>query len=66
MQGGKNWIFPKEMNANRFFRDSHWLEIWKNPSCPSMRPNGGRVAMDSANAAAVLQKHKIIKRENGK
>ncbi len=31
-----------------------------------MRPNGGRVAMDSANAAAVLQKHKIIKRENGK
>jgi hypothetical protein len=30
IQGVKNWIFPKEMNANRFFRDSHWLEIWKN------------------------------------
>ncbi len=28
MQGGKNWILPKEMNANRFFWDSHWLEIW--------------------------------------
>jgi hypothetical protein len=36
MQGGKNWIFPKEMNANRFFWDSHWLEIWSNHFCPSM------------------------------
>ncbi len=26
---GKNWIFLKEINANRFFRDSYWLEIWK-------------------------------------
>ncbi len=47
MQGGKNWIFPKEMNANRFFWDSHWLEIWSNHFCPSMEPNGGSVAMDS-------------------
>jgi hypothetical protein len=49
MQEGKNWIFPKEINANRFFWDSHWLEleIWSNHSCPSMRPNGGSVAMDS-------------------
>ncbi len=30
MQGGKNWIFLKEMNAYRFFWDSHWLEIWPN------------------------------------
>jgi hypothetical protein len=29
VQGVKNWILPKEMNANRFFRHSHWLEIWK-------------------------------------
>jgi hypothetical protein len=29
MQGGKNWILPKETNANRFFGDSRWLEIWK-------------------------------------
>jgi hypothetical protein len=29
IQGGKNWILPKEMNANRIFLDSHWLEIWK-------------------------------------
>jgi hypothetical protein len=27
MQGGKNWILPKYINANRFFWDSHWLEI---------------------------------------
>jgi hypothetical protein len=25
MQGGKNWFLPKEMNANRFFWDSHAL-----------------------------------------
>jgi hypothetical protein len=25
MQGGKNWILPKKMNANRFFSDPHWL-----------------------------------------
>jgi hypothetical protein len=47
MQGGKNQILPKAMNANRFFRTSHWLEIWKNHFCPSMGPNGGSVAMDS-------------------
>jgi hypothetical protein len=47
MQGGKNWILPKEMNVNRFFWDSHWLEIWSNHFCPSMGPNGVSVAMDS-------------------
>jgi hypothetical protein len=47
MQGGKNWFLPKEMNANRFFCDSHWLEIWSNHFCPSIGPNGGSVAMDS-------------------
>ncbi len=25
-QGGKNWILYKEVNANRFFWDSQWLE----------------------------------------
>jgi hypothetical protein len=30
MQGGKNLILLKEMNANCFFRDSHWMEIWSN------------------------------------
>jgi hypothetical protein len=49
MQGGKNWFLPKEMNANRFFWDSHWLEIWSNHFYPSMGPNGGSVAMDSEN-----------------
>jgi hypothetical protein len=47
MQGGKNWFLPKDMNANRFFWDSHWLEIWSNHFYPSMGPNGGSVAMDS-------------------
>jgi hypothetical protein len=47
MQGGKNWFLPKEMNANRFFWDSHWLEIWSNHFYPSRGPNGGSVAMDS-------------------
>jgi hypothetical protein len=47
MQGGKNWFLPKEINENRFFWDSHWLEIWSNHFYPSMGPNGGSVAMDS-------------------
>ncbi len=47
MQGGKNWILPKEINANWFFRDSYWLENWKNNLRPSMGPNGGSVAIDS-------------------
>jgi hypothetical protein len=47
MQGGKNWFLPKEMNANRFFWDSHWLEIWSNHFYPSMGTNGGSVAVDS-------------------
>jgi hypothetical protein len=47
MQGGKNWILPKEMHANRFFWDSHWLEIWSNHLFSSMGPNGGVVTMDS-------------------
>ncbi len=29
MRVGKNWILPKETNANWFFWDSYWLEIWK-------------------------------------
>jgi hypothetical protein len=34
MQKGKNWILPKEINANRLFLGSHWLEIWKNHYLP--------------------------------
>ncbi len=47
MLGAKNWILPKDLNANRFFWDSHWLEIWSNHLCPSIGPNGGSVAIDS-------------------
>jgi hypothetical protein len=47
MQGGKNRILPKYINANRFFWDSHWLEIWSNHFCPSMGLNGVSVATDS-------------------
>jgi hypothetical protein len=46
-QGGKNWILPKVMNANRSFWYFPWLDIWSNHFCPSMGPNGGSVAMDS-------------------
>ncbi len=34
MQGGKNWIFMKEINGYRFFWDSHLLEIWSNHFFP--------------------------------
>ncbi len=71
MQGGKNWFLPKEMNANRFFWDSHWLEIWSNHFYPSMGPNGGSVAMDSVRISAaatggagdiiLIKKNKTIK-----
>jgi len=40
MQGGKNWILLKEINANRFFWDSHWLEIWKNHYGTEWREHG--------------------------
>jgi hypothetical protein len=46
MQEGENWILPKEINANWFFWDSHWLEIWSNHLCLSMEPNGGSVSKD--------------------
>ncbi len=52
MQGGKNWFLPKYINANRFFWDSHWLEIWSNHFCPSMGLNGGSVATDSVHVGA--------------
>ena len=57
MQGGKYRIFPKEMNENRFFLDSHWLEISKNHLCPSVGPNGGSVAMDSAKTSIAKSKN---------
>jgi hypothetical protein len=53
--GGKKWILPIEMNANRFFWDSHWQEIWSNHLCPSMGPNGGIVAMDSGSSSPVFK-----------
>jgi hypothetical protein len=31
---GVNWTLPKEINANRFFSDSQWLEIWKTAYVP--------------------------------
>ncbi len=46
MQGDKRLILPKEVNANRSFGDSHWLEIWQNHLCPLMGPNGRSVSMD--------------------
>jgi hypothetical protein len=44
MQGGQNWILPKVINEDRFFSDSHWLEIRKNQLCPSkVRMDGVRL-----------------------
>jgi hypothetical protein len=54
MQGGKNRILPKYINAKRFFWDSHWLEIWSNHFCPSMGLNGGSVATDSNTSQLLL------------
>jgi hypothetical protein len=36
------------MNANQFFWNSHWLEIWSTHLCPSMGPNEMSMAMNSA------------------
>ncbi len=55
-QGGKNWILPKEVIANWFFCDSHWLDICSNHFCPAMRPNGESVAMDSGQTMSLLTK----------
>ncbi len=55
MQGRKNWILPKETNANRFFWDSHWLEIWTNHLRISIEPNGRRVAMDLVDRQGRMQ-----------
>jgi hypothetical protein len=51
MQGGKNWILPKELNANRFFWDSQWLKIWVKPYMSLYGTEWGSVAMDSAGKA---------------
>jgi hypothetical protein len=40
MQEDKNWIFLKEINADRFYRGSHWLEIWKNHYGTEWREHG--------------------------
>jgi hypothetical protein len=55
MQGDKNWILPKEINAKGFFSDSPWLEIWKNPSMSSMESREGSVSMDSGLFTLYLQ-----------
>ncbi len=33
----KTGFWPEEINADRFFWNSRWLEIWKNQLCPSIR-----------------------------
>ncbi len=60
LQGGKNWILPKEINANE--RDKCEPVLLRlsmagnleNHLCPSMGTNGGRVAMDSEGVTKVL------------
>jgi hypothetical protein len=56
IQGDKNYILPKKINANQFFRETpHWLKIWKNHLCPSVGPNGGSEAVDSAESLCVKE-----------
>jgi hypothetical protein len=55
MRGSKKLDFGKIINANRFFRDSYWLEIWKNHLCLSMGLNGRSLAMDSEIASCADQ-----------
>ncbi len=50
MQGGKNWILPKEANAYRFFSLAGNLE---KHLCPSMGPNRESVAADSEAGVSV-------------
>jgi hypothetical protein len=59
----KNWILPKEMNANRFFWDSHWLDSGSNHLFPSMGPNGGIVAMNSGEWCEQRENSKTEERE---
>jgi hypothetical protein len=60
MQGGKHWILPKERNANWFFGDSHWLEIWKNHLHSFKELNRGSVALDSVIKSNTVTRFKII------
>ncbi len=65
MQGGQNWILPIEINANQFFWDSRWLEIWKNQLCPFMGPNGGSAASASELHYACFSIHGIMESLSG-
>ncbi len=53
MQGGKNWKLDFSQRDECEPVDSHWLEIWSKHFCPSMGPNGGRVAMDSGKSLRI-------------
>jgi hypothetical protein len=44
MQGGKNWILPKEINQMQT-GSSETLIGWKSHLCPSMGWNGGSAAI---------------------
>ncbi len=65
LQGGQNRIWMEEINANRFFWDSLWLEIWKNHLCPPMGPNRGSMAMDSGKTTYVMSLYGTEWRERG-
>ncbi len=57
MQGGKNWILPKEINPNRFFWESHWLEIaMENPLMSLYGTEWTERAMDSAHVPFQLNR----------
>jgi hypothetical protein len=62
IQDGQNWILQKEINADRFFWDSHWLEIRKCPLCLSMGPNGGSAASASGLLNIDLSRSPLVRK----
>ncbi len=60
MQGGKNWILLKDMNANRVLLRLSLAGNLVNP-LSSMGPKGGSVTMDSVLYIALLWFNNLLK-----
>jgi hypothetical protein len=60
MQGNKNFFLPKEINANRFFRVSHWVEIWKNHLFPSMGRMEGALLWTRGKSQVLLEQQAAL------
>jgi hypothetical protein len=65
MQGVKNWILSKEINASGSSETLIGGKSRKNHFCPSIGPNGGTVTMDLGRCPS-LHTVKKIKGSNTK